>query len=346
MDRRFARRLVLGAWLMLAGLLPLAAQAQSPAPDAQAALLAPAAAPACARWSATHIDCFVIGSDGRLWLIAWDATSQWGGWRSVPQPPATIDPLGGLAVVMRGSEVDIFVVGIDGGFGNLYRLTWTGIGWTAWSNLGRPGASNIYEVACASTAANNLECFARVSDNHLWHKSWNGASWGAWTDRGAFPSPAGLGGLAAATWSGSNLVVYAIGGDGRAYRLVYFSGTWGTWQDDGKPAAGELRQVGCAARDTATIECAFTDINGGTWYRRWTNSGGWEPFANLGAPPSYARGVTVANYGEDAVVVLSNASDGRFYRTFRDPGADTWSQWYDLGRPKDVRVFIPQLIRQ
>jgi hypothetical protein len=111
------------------------------------------------------------------------------------------------------------------------------------------------------------------------------------------------------------------------------------------PASIQLRQAGCAALDTETIECAFTDVSGGAWYRRWTNTGGWTAFRDLGFPPSYASGVTVANYGADGVVVLSNASDGRFYRKFREPGATDWSGWLDLGRPKDLRVFIPNITK-
>lgn len=344
MDRRFGRRMVLGAWLLLALLLPWSTRAQEPALDVQSPEIAQAAAPSCARWSQTHIDCFVIGSDNKIWLIAWDSTDQWGGWRSVPQPPTQIDPGGGLSVAVRGGQVDIFVVGIDGEFGNLYRLTWTGSEWTAWSNLGGPGISDIYEVSCTSISTSNLECFARVSDNHLWQKSWNGTTWGSWTDLGAFPSASGFGGLAATTYGTGYLVVYAIGGDGHAHRRFY-TGAWSAWQDDGQPLNADLRQVGCATRDPSTIECAFTDTLGGAWYRRWTDTGGWESFVNLGFPPSSARGVTVANYLSDAVVVLANASDGRFYRRFRDPGLTEWSEWFDLGRPKDVRLFIPRTVR-
>jgi hypothetical protein len=344
MNRRYALKIVFGAWLLLVMLMPWRAQAQQPATDPLAPEIAPAAAPTCARWSPTYIDCFVIGSDNRIWQIAWNNNSQWGAWRSVPQPPAQIDPSGGLSLTMRGGQVDVFVVAKSGSYGDLYRLTWTGSNWTPWENLSGPGLFQVYEIACASRTTTSLDCFARISDNHLWQKSWDGVSWGAWTDLGAFPSASAFGGLAAATYSSGALVVYAIGGDGHAYRRFY-EGSWSSWQDDGTPGGIQLRQVGCAALDTATIECAFTDVDGGAWYRRWTSTGGWAAFADLGFPPSYARGVTVANYGSDAVVVLANASDGRFYRKFRDSGLTTWSSWLDLGRPKDLHVFIPNITR-
>jgi hypothetical protein len=343
MNRRYARKIVFGAWLLLVMLMPWSAQAQQPATDPLAPEIAPAAAPSCARWTATHIDCFVIGSDNRIWMIQWNDDTEWGGWTSVPQPAAQIDAAGGLSVTVRGAQVDIFVSAFGGGIGDLYRLTWTGFAWTPWENLGHPATAGIFEVACAARSATSLDCFARGSDNHLWQRAWNGASWGAWTDLGAFPSASAFGGLAAATWSTTNLVVYAIGGDNHAYRRYYSGGAWSSWLDDGQPAGIGLRQVGCAALDVSTIECAFTDIDGGAWYRRWTSAGGWAAFTDLAFPPSYARGVTVANFGADGVVVLANASDGRFYRKFRDPGLTTWSNWIDLGRPKDVRMFIPNI---
>jgi hypothetical protein len=346
MDRRYALKIVFGAWLLLIVLMPWSAQAQQPAADPLAPEIAPAAAPSCARWTSTHIDCFVIGSDNRIWMLQWnDGAAQWGAWLSVPQPPAQIDPLGGLSVTMRGLQVEIFVVARSGSYGDLYRLTWTGSNWTPWQNQSGPGLYDVYEISCTSRTTTSLDCFARVSDNHLWQKSWDGASWGAWTDLGAFPSASGLGGLAATTYGSGFLVVYAIGSDGHAYRR-YYETSWSTWQDDGFPSGIQLRQVGCATLNATTIECAFTDVDGGAWYRRWTGGpSGWSAFADLGFPPSYARGVTVANYLNDGVVVLANASDGRFYRKFREPGLTTWSGWLDLGRPKDVRVFIPTIIR-
>jgi hypothetical protein len=346
MDRRLFGKMVAAALLLVAVLMPWRAQAQQPASAVYTPAIAPAAAPSCARWTPAHIDCFVIGHDSRIWLIAWDSTSGWGAWSKVPAiPNAQLDPSGGLSVTVRGAEVDIFVVAASGAFGDVYRLTWTGSAWTTWQNLAGPGLFNVYEISCTSLASANLQCFARVSDNHLWKKSWNGTTWGAWTDLGALPSESSSGGLAATTYGSSNLVVYAIGGDGHAYRRYYEGITWSAWLDDGTPSTFLLRQVGCTALSTTTIDCAFTDVDGGVWYRRWTSAGGWGSFIDLAFPPSFARGVTVTNYGADGILVMANASDGRFYRRFRDPGASVWSDWIDQGRPKDLRAFLPLLTR-
>ena len=49
--------------------------------------------------------------------------------------------------------------------------------WTAWENLGGP----VFGVpACASSAPNRLDCFARGTDGLLYRRWWDGASWHGW----------------------------------------------------------------------------------------------------------------------------------------------------------------------
>lgn len=324
----------------------LSAQTGDRAPNAPAAPeIAPNAAPSCTSWSTAHIDCFVIGDDGNVWQISWNGGPTWSDWSNIGFPGLSTDPLGGISVVSRGeNSLDLFVVGTSASFGDLYRRTWNGSAWDGWENLGAPWNVNIFETACTSTAAANLECFIRGNDNHLWQRTWNGTTWGAWTDLGVFPSASGLGGLAATTYGTGYIVVYAIGGDGHAYRRYYEMGPWSTWQDDGFPTGFTLRQVACHTLDSATIDCAFTDSAGGVWYRRWTGAGQWGSFTDLGFPPSFSSGVALTHYGE-GIVVMSNAQDGRFYRRFREPGETAWSDWIDQGRPKDLRVFLPFITR-
>ncbi|HEY1016049.1 MAG TPA: hypothetical protein VGE07_25290 [Herpetosiphonaceae bacterium] len=328
-----------GLCLIIAALLAWPAGRQA----AAAPEIAAGAAPGCASWSEAHIDCFVVGDDFKVWQISWNGGPTWGGWSSIGYPDRGTDALGGISAVSRGvNSLDVFVVGFSTSFGNVYRKTWNGSSWSSWQNLAGPGALDIYEVACTTTGANNLECFVRAEGNHLWHRSWNGVTWTAWADLGAFPSASALGGLTATTYGTGSIVVYAIGGDGHAYRRFREGGTWFAWVDDGFPTGFPLRQVGCHTMNATTIDCAFTDNDGGIWYRRW--AGSWSAFTDLGYPAGSSRGVTMAHYGADygGLLAMSNGSDGRFHRRFRDPGASSWGAWINQGRPTDMRVFLPQ----
>lgn len=337
-----------GLCLMLGALLGWPAAPATGQEAAAAPQIAAGAAPGCANWSELHIDCFVVGDDFKVWQISWNGGAQWGGWSNIGYPDLGTDALGGISVVSRGvNSLDVFVVGFSASFGNVYRKTWNGTTWSAWQNLLGPGVADIYEVACTSTGASNLECFVRAEGNRLWQRSWNGGAWSAWADLGAFPSASAVGGLTATTYGSGSIVVYAIGGDGHAYRRFRAGATWVDWIDDGFPAGYPLRQVGCHTMNPATIDCSFTDNAGGVWYRRWSSTTGWSSFADLGFPAGASRGVTMAHYGTDyaGLLAMSNGSDGRFHRRFRDAGSSTWSAWINQGRPTDIRVFLPQTTR-
>src|SRR4029079_4132542 len=38
--------------------------------------------------------------------------------------------------------------------------------------------------AAGSGGRNRIDCFAKGTDNHMWHKWWDGAAWSGWEDPG------------------------------------------------------------------------------------------------------------------------------------------------------------------
>ncbi|MBP8251616.1 MAG: hypothetical protein KAX40_04585 [Herpetosiphon sp.] len=350
MKRRIVRWIGLLGFvsLLLVSVLPAMAQNLPQRPDSPE--IAPQAAPTCATVSTTNIECFVVGDDGNIWQITWTQANQWIGWTEIGFPALRIDKLGGLSATARGSTIDLFAIGYDGIDYNVYQRTWNGSNWSGWTNLGGPGTVQILEVACTSVGTTSrIECFVRGDDNHLWQRSFNGTTWQAWTDLGTFPSASALGGITT-TWYGLDyIVVYAAGGNGHAYRRYYELGSWSTWEDDGFPTLGStnylIKQIACHTKDASTIDCAFTDNDGGVWFRRW--NGSWGAFTDLSYPASSSTGIALAHYEPNyaGILVMSNASDGRFYRKFRDAEATTWSGWIDQGRPPELRVFLPMAIK-
>src|SRR6266571_6014960 len=65
--------------------------------------------------------------------------------------------------------------------------------WLGWEDLGGVLTD---DTAVSSWAANRLDCFARGTDSHLWHKWWNGSAWSGWEDLGGILTS----GPAAVSW--------------------------------------------------------------------------------------------------------------------------------------------------
>lgn len=53
--------------------------------------------------------------------------------------------------------------------------------WRGWEDLGGIITSG---VGVASWAANRIDCFAKGTDNHMWHRWWDGSGWRGWEDLG------------------------------------------------------------------------------------------------------------------------------------------------------------------
>jgi hypothetical protein len=340
MLKRFVRRIVFGAWL-LAVLMPALAPARPSA--ARAPEVAPGAAPSCVRQDSWNIHCFVIGDDQRVWQISWSLAHEWGAWRLVGAPAnAQIDREGGVAAVMRGAQIDLFVVAHAGGYSNLYHLNGSGSAWGVWENLSGPPASAVSKAACLSYYDIDLECFVLTDSNAVWRRRLNGTAWAAWGGAGPpFPEAAGRPVSLTAVGTSGNLMLFVIGGDGRSYHVLYTTPLWYSWIDDGAPTGTRLAQISCTV--PGQNHCAYSDVSGHVWQRTCCGSD-WSVAIDLGAPPASATGVTISLYGDTGLLVLSSAADGHIYRRARNPGASTWSDWADLGRPQDVRVFIPAVV--
>ena len=75
---------------------------------------------------------------------------------------------------------------------------------------------------CVSWGANRIDCFARASDNALWHMWWDGSSWSTWESLGGLLTS----GPSAASWGLNRLDVFVKGGDNGIYHKWWDGSSW------------------------------------------------------------------------------------------------------------------------
>jgi C1A family cysteine protease len=175
--------------------------------------------PAAASWAANRLDCFVRGTDNRMYHKLF-SNKKWSAWEN----------LGGAlssspAVAAWGpNRLDCFGRGTDN---QLLHMWWDGKRWNGWENLGGGLTS---APAVAAYAPNRLDVFAKGGENHLWHMAFDGTKWGNWEDMGGTITSD----PAVAARAPQILEVFALGDRNQ---LVHMGGDgsthWTNWEDFG-----------------------------------------------------------------------------------------------------------------
>ena len=226
--------------------------------------------------SGTRMWAFVIGSDNRLWNLAyWPGSGSWV-WGSLGQPSSIVTVTGGVGALYMGdnnagnlavgSRAWVFVRGSDN---NLWNLAFfpgppSNGGWV-WGNLGPPsstvtvsggvGALYMGDNNAGNLAGSRAWAFVLGSDNNLWNLAFfpgppSNGSW-VWGNLGQ-PTPlvtasGGLGALYMGDNDAYNLCdsrvwVFVRGTDNNLWNLAFFPGApsncgW-IWSNLGQPSSG------------------------------------------------------------------------------------------------------------
>lgn len=144
--------------------------------------------PAVAAIDGSHLDVFVTGSDGFVWVRTWNG-SVWSNWTPLGSPPggATSAP---TVATQNAFDLDLFVRGADG---TVWTRQWSLIyfGWGPWNQLPvPPGATNAAPGAVSRRATDTpLDVVARTSDNQIRWTWWDkiGETWQPWSSLGTPP---------------------------------------------------------------------------------------------------------------------------------------------------------------
>ena len=86
--------------------------------------------------------------------------------------------------------------------------------WSNWENLGGVITS---KVSAVSWGENRIDCFARGTDNAMYHRWWDGSKWGGWESLGGvlLTDPVGT------SWSAGRLDLFGEGTNGAMYHKWY-----------------------------------------------------------------------------------------------------------------------------
>ena len=124
---------------------------------------------ACTSPGDNQLQCFVRGSNNRLYRRVWNGI-QWTIWEDMG-----VNATSAPTVASWGpNRISLFARGDNG---NLLHRYWDGSRWIGWEDLGGNIASS---PACVSWGANSLDCFARDvdpvfnTDQGLIRRSWRG----------------------------------------------------------------------------------------------------------------------------------------------------------------------------
>jgi glucose/arabinose dehydrogenase len=272
------------------------------------------------------------GSDDRILRVRpVPATPQW-------TPGLDASPSGGVASVLRGSQVTAFVRGTDD------RVWYTSqVGAGAPFSAFHPIPGTVASAPAAVTwDGSRVDLFARSAAGHLLHTYNPGNGYRPWEDLGGNLTSA----PAAASVSAGTIDIFArTTGDAMA-RLRWDGHQWTPWTTVG----GVLSSAPGASADRAagTIRVTVRGMDGGAWNTVLTATGARTGFRSLGRQTSSAVGlsqggsvVMITRNGETPVVVQGSFADALGGQLSGAPAvsARSASSYVVLGRGMDGALY-------
>ena len=220
-------------------------------------------APAVSSWAPNRLDCFVRGTNNRMYHKWWNG-SRWNGWEN----------LGGVivgapaAVSWGRNRIDCFAPGTNN---HMHHKWWDGSGWRGWEDL---GGLLIGAPAVSSWGANRLDCFVRGTDNKMYHKWWNGLRWSGWENLGGVLTSA----PAAVSWGRNRIDCFVAGTNNHMYHKWWDGSRWSGWEDLGGVLVGAPAVSSWAPN---RLDCFVRGTNN-RMYHKWWDGSRWHGWENLG----------------------------------------------------------------
>ena len=131
--------------------------------------------------------------------------------------------------------------------------------WNGYESLGGIITSSISTV---SWGPNRIDCFARGTDNAMYHRWWDGAHWGGWEN---------LGGIimskpTAVSWGSNRIDCFAAGTDNAMYHRWWDGTHWGGWENLGGILTSDIAAV-CWGPNR--IDCFARGTDNAMYHRWW-----------------------------------------------------------------------------
>ena len=293
-------------------------------------------APSLSSWSSTRTTADAIGSGNNVYENFWTASSgTWTGWHQVAATPPNGAAMGPAAVSRTTNIIDL-VVPTDS---LLYRSTWNGTAWSAWSSMGGPSPSCCIgsvagsKAAMSSWGSDRVDMFTLGLDHTLWQDTWTSETgYSGWTTSLGNPTNIRLIGAPAAISRTSNVIdVFMRGTNGDIYTLSWNGSAWSSWTDLGSCSPGNSSNPAVASWSSTNLQLFERGRDGNIYEDIW-NGTGWSGWTSIGAPSVGAVADPAAvsrtsNYTD----LFVRGADGNVYATNWTGSA--WGSWSSFGEP-------------
>jgi len=293
-----------------------------------------------------RLDIFLADASGQVRTGArslTDASGQWGGWWSVaggvvPQGRAV------SAVSRSSSQLDVFVVGMDGG---VYTAAWNpGANqgqWAGWWRIGTLAAAPGAPVTAVSRGPNDLDIFVAGKDGKAHTTGWsagaNGGQWRPWKAILAGLVPWGST-VSAVSRHADQLDAFIVSNDGGIYTAAWNKnvnkGEWLGWWRIGTQTAPVGSPVTAVARTPGTLDIFVAGDEGKVRTSAWAtdaNQGLWPAWTTV-LDGSVRPGSAVAAVARtpDKLDIFAVRWDGALYSAAWDKAgtSGTWKGWWRL----------------
>jgi hypothetical protein len=213
-----------------------------------------------------QLDIFVVGPDRQVHSAAWgpQTNSEWAGWWQILDgkfPPGA--PVS--AVSCTTDEIDIFVVGTDGGVYSAAWGPWTDYEWGGWwrilDGLASPGSL----VSAVSRKEDQIDIFGIGTDGFVYTAGWSPSQWGGWWKIGETPFAQGSA-ITAAAVGPDRLVVVGVTPDLRVCYSLWEPEVdgWSAWAQIGNGYALAGSAVALCV-EGSVLHLLMTGLDGKTW---------------------------------------------------------------------------------
>ncbi len=180
-----------------------------------------------------------------------------------------------------------------------------------------PGIQTHSAPAVVSRGYNNLDVFARGTDNAIYQQNWNGSAWSGWTKISANDVTYTAPGVVAT--AGDRLDLFIVRPD-KSLDHKYWRGSnkpWSGWEQiDGPMTTYSAPAAVKLASNSFMVFVRGIDNN--IKQKRWTGSA-WTEFAPIANPGDIISAPAVASWGPDRFDLFGQGTDNNIYQKSRTP---------------------------
>ncbi len=192
----------------------------------------------------------------------------------------------------------------------------SGPSWGGWEFLD----GTIMEAPdCVSWSVNRIDCFARGTDNAMWHRWWDGASWGGWESLGGVIMDA----PDCVSWGTNRIDCFARGTDNAMWHRWWDGAAWGGWESLGGVILGA---PDCTSWGPNRLDC-FAKGTDNAMYHRWWDGVAWGGWESLGG--TILETPDCVSWGPNRIDCFARGTDAAMWHRWWDGAA--WGGWESLG---------------